>query len=136
MDCKEGPQEIPAPRQVSSVAEFVQALSEHPLRRPLAHNKHAASWYRGQADIGWGLLPAVLRADYLKQRAFFTFHPPVGPPAPPPPIPETSITRYAVPKAAKEGIRTELQGLRVDWMSLFPDLDHIALQLKIEHGLT
>jgi hypothetical protein len=36
------------------------------------------------------------------------------------------VGRYSIPAAAKEGIRKDLEALKVDWLSVFPELDNAA----------
>jgi hypothetical protein len=88
------------------------------------------------------LLPDLFAGRMLQQSSCFTLHTPplwlskVGlgvrdegdHQIVPTEIPD--VTKYVVPKAAKQSLRTTLRRLGVTDEKLFPDLDHVASELK------
>lgn len=48
---------------------------------------------------------------------------------------DTHVRRYRIPKDAKQKLITDLDTMAINWATLFPDLDYVALQLKVRRGI-
>ena len=51
-------------------------------------------------------------------------------------IPEEAVVRLTVPAKSKRAIESELRSLGVTWATLFPDLDHLALEIRSRWNLS
>lgn len=63
----------------------------------------------------------------LQQNARFTLHPPDSSIQQ---VPVTGMKMYRVPAARKPNIILELRRIGVNWATLFPDLDHVAKEIR------
>lgn len=71
------------------------------------------------------VLPALKSRRMFQQGACFTFHLP-GSGA----IDENAVTRMTIPGGRKRELVRSLRLLGLDWSTLFPDLDHLCLEIR------
>jgi hypothetical protein len=78
------------------------------------------------------LIPDLKAARMLNQDACFTLHMPGSPK-----LQEhrNDVRRYLIPAKAKCDIRLMLRRLGVTWFSLFPDVDHVAKEMRDAWGI-
>ena len=74
------------------------------------------------------LYPDLSLGRMHRQDSAFTLHMPGA--APIDESPE-SVAKYLVPAAAKESLLRTLRRLGVSWANLFPDLDHLAQEMRV-----
>ena len=74
------------------------------------------------------LYPDLSLGRMHRQDSAFTLHMPGAAP-----IDESheSVAKYVVPAAAKEPLLRTLRRLGVSWANLFPDLDHLAQEMRV-----
>ena len=71
--------------------------------------------------------PNQIAGRLLNQNARFTLHPPASSIQH---LPVTRIKMYRVPAANKPDLILELRRIGVSWATLFPDLDHVAQEIR------
>jgi len=71
------------------------------------------------------VLPDLCLARMLKQGACFTLHMPSCPQ-----INESCVVRIPILRNAKAVLIEELRSVRVNWATLYPDLDHVAQEIR------
>jgi hypothetical protein len=76
------------------------------------------------------ILPEHRFRRMLQQDARFTLHMPGASG-----IHEKGVLRLPVPRECKMKLQEALRTMGVNWATLFPDLDHLCLELKNVHGL-
>jgi len=75
------------------------------------------------------VLPDSRAGRMLQQGSCFTLHVRGSQP-----ISSASYRRYRIPMASKERIQSDLRIAGISWATLFPDLDHVALEIRTLRG--
>jgi hypothetical protein len=78
------------------------------------------------------LQPDLRSARMLQQGACFTLHMPGCPPINENP---TNSKRFRIPSSRKRVLLEELRAVGVNWATLFPDLDHLAKEIREDFSL-
>jgi hypothetical protein len=76
------------------------------------------------------IMPDLRYRRRLQQSACFTLHTDAGTE-----MPSAIISRHVVPHENKRGLLQELRALGITWASLFPDLDHLCADLRLDWRL-
>jgi hypothetical protein len=76
------------------------------------------------------VFPDLPAGRMLQQGSCFTLHMPGSNE-----IPEDAVVRFAVPADRKPALESGLRSLGVTWATLFPDLDHLTLEIRSQWGL-
>lgn len=87
---------------------------------------------RPDKGLIWPLLPTLHQGRMFQQAACFTLHMPGAPP-----LREQSprIDKLVVPAESKRELYVALRRLGINWATLFPDLDHIAREIRVAYQL-
>jgi hypothetical protein len=104
------------------------ASAPYDVRSELVVNAVQHLFGESQPELSQVVLPVVpdLRSGrMIQQGACFTLHLP-GSPA----IRDQAVIRICIPQPQKAYLESALGSLGVTWATLFPDLDHVAMQLR------
>lgn len=80
---------------------------------------------RPQPPMILPVLPDLSSPRMLQQGACFTLHTPGSGP-----VRENAVARFVIPSEQKADLVRALRALGVNWSTLFPDLDHLCLELR------
>ena len=123
------PADHPCRREHPTLGPVITA-DDQPLRETVDYLFAAGE--RPQNGLIWPLLPTLHQGRMFQQAACFTLHMPGAAP-----LREQAprIDKLVVPAACKHELYVALRRLGINWATLFPDLDHIAKEIRVAYQL-